>query len=138
MSHCLAVGAPAELIRPSRGSHVVLPFQCLCSVAHGRLAVRNLLHRLLQVVVVLFTKLGHPVLAVKSLPDDFVCLDELVDLASEFVVLVGDDADVIVHGVDLDLEVGVVLEQGVVRVPGTLQFLSHVQQLVLLLSDLHL
>ena len=54
-------------------------------------------NRLLQVVIVPFTQLMHSILSVKSLSDHFVCLDKLVDFSGEFVVLVADDADVIVH-----------------------------------------
>ena len=82
-----------------------------CSVANGRLAVVDLGNRLLQVVVVLFAQLGNAVLPVQPLPNHLVCLDELVDLAGQLVVLVADDADVVVHRVDLDLKIGVVLEQ---------------------------
>ena len=98
----------------------------------------NTLHRLSQIVVVLFTQLRYTVLAIKSLTNDLVCLHELVDFASELVVLVADDANVIVHGVDLNLEVSIVLQQGAVGVTGTFQFLAHVQQLVLFLTDLNL
>ena len=44
----------------------------------------------------------------------------------------------IVHGVDLDLEVGIVLKEGTVRVASAFELFSHVEQLVLLLSDFHL
>lgn len=94
--------------------------------------------RLLQVVVILFSKLHDTVLSVQSLSDNFVCLNELVDLTGQFVVLVADDADVVVHRVNLDLEVGVVLEECAVGVTGTLKLFAHVKELVLLLADLHL
>jgi len=93
---------------------------------------------LLQVVVVLLAEFHHAVLAVQSLPDHFVCLHELVDLAGELVVLVAHHPNVVVHRVDFHLEVSVVLQKGTVRVPGTLQLLPHVKKLILLLSDLHL
>ena len=96
------------------------------------------MHRLRQVVVVFLTQLAHTVLAVQSLSNYLVCLHKLVDFASELVVLVADYADVIVHGVNLDLEIGIVLEECTVRVTSTFQFLSHVQKLILFLTDLHL
>lgn len=43
----------------------------------------------------------------------------------------------VVEGVDLHLEIGVVVEQGRVRVPGTFQLLAHVHDLVFLRPDAH-
>ena len=103
-----------------------------------RLATRNLVHRLLQVIVVLLTKLCHAVFAIQPLPDDFICLHELINFTSQLIVLVGNDADMVVHRVDLDLEVSIVLEERTVRVASALKLFAHVQQLVLLLADLHL
>ena len=65
-------------------------------------------------------------------------MHELVDLPRQFIVLVADHANVIVHGVDLNLEVGIVFQEGAVRVAGALELFSHVKQLVLLLSDFYL
>ena len=98
----------------------------------------HLLNRLLQIVVILLTKLIDTVLSIETLTDHFVCLHELVDLASKFIVLVADDSDMVVHGVDLDLEVSIVFKKGAVGVPGSLKLLTHVQKLVFLLSDFDL
>ena len=49
-----------------------------------------------------------------------------------------DDADVVVHGVDLDLEVRVVLQKRAVGVAGSLELLAHVEKLVFFLTDFHL
>ena len=111
---------------------------CLCSVAGGRLAAVNFRHRLLQVIVILIAKLVDAIFPIEALTDDLVCLHELVDFASEFIILVADDADVVIHRVDLHLEVWIVLEEGAVGVAGTLKLLAHVKELILLLSDLHL
>lgn len=98
----------------------------------------HFLDGLRQLVVIFLADLLHSVLPVKPLSDNFICLHELVDLAGQFVVLVAHDADVVVHAVDLDLQVGVVFHKCTVRVPSALQLLAHVQKLVLFLSDLDL
>ena len=98
----------------------------------------HLLDRLLQVVIILLTKLHDTVLSIEALADDFVCLHELIDFACKFVVLVADDSDMVVHRVDLDLEVGIVLKKGAIRVTSTFQLLAHIQKLVFLLSDFDL
>jgi hypothetical protein len=100
--------------------------------------VVDLSDRLLQVVVVLLAEFHHAVLAVQSLSDHFVRLHELVDLAGELVVLVANHSNMVIHRVDLYLEISVVLQKGTVGVPGTFQLLPHVEKLILLLSDLHL
>ena len=107
-------------------------------MANWGLAMLNVLHWLLQVVVVLLPELHDSVLAIQSLPNNFVRLHELVDFPRQFIVLVADHANVIVHGVDLYLEIGIVFKEGTIRVAGALELLSHVEQLVLLLSDFHL
>lgn len=94
--------------------------------------------RLVQIVIVLFPQLLHSALPVQSLSDDFVCLYELVNLSSKLVVLVADNSDVVVHGINFNLQVGIVFEQGTVGVAGSLELLPHIQKLVLLLADLHL
>ena len=83
--------------------------------------------RLLQVVVIFLAELHDPVFAIKTLSDDLVGLDKLVNFSRQFVVLVADHADVIVHRVDFHLEVGIVLEEGTVRVAGALKLFAHVE-----------
>ena len=75
-------------------------------------------------------------LSIESHPDSFVSLNELVKFSGEFLVLDGDHSDVVVQGVDLDLEVRVVVEEGAVGVTGTFQLFSHVHDLVLFSADL--
>ena len=94
-------------------------------------------HRLLQVVVIFLTKLHNSVFAIKALANHFICLYKLVDLPRQLVVLMADDADVIVHRVNFNLQVCIVLQEGAVRVSGSLQLLAHVQKLVFLLSNLN-
>jgi len=93
---------------------------------------------LLELVVVSLADLVNAVLPVQSLSDHLVRLHKLVDLFGKLIVLVGDDSDVVVHGVDLDLQVGIILEQRLVRIPGTFKLLSHIHELVLLLANLDL
>ena len=96
------------------------------------------MQRLVQLVVVLLTDLLNTVLSIQPLSNDLVSLHKLVNLLGKLIVLVADDANVIVHGVNLNLQVGVVLQQGLVRVARALQLLPHVHQLVFLLADLDL
>ena len=84
------------------------------------------------------TELLDSILTIKSLSNHFISLDKLVNLSGQLIVLVGHHSDVVVHGVNLDLKVCVVLKEGRVGVSGTLKLLAHVHQLVLLLSNLHL
>ena len=63
----------------------------------------DICHGLLQVVVIFLAELHDPVFAIKTLSDDLVGLDKLVNFSRQFIVLVADHADVIVHRVDLDL-----------------------------------
>ena len=48
------------------------------------------------------------------------------------------DADMVVHGIDFDLKVRVILKERAVRISCSLKLLAHVEQLVLLLSNLDL
>lgn len=98
----------------------------------------HFLNRLRQIVFIFISQFHNAALSIQSLSDNLVRLHELVDFSSELIVLVADDSDVVVHGVDFDLEIGIVLEKGAVRVTGTLKLLAHVQKLVLLLANLHL
>jgi hypothetical protein len=76
--------------------------------------VLNLRDGLLQIVIVLLSKLHHTVLAVQSLSDHLVCLHELVDFAGQFVILVANHSDVVVHRVNFNLKIGVVLQKSAV------------------------
>ena len=82
----------------------------LCSVAGRRLAAVNFSHRLLQVIVILMAELVDAIFPIEALADNLVSLHELVNFACEFIILVADDADVVIHRVDLHLKVGVILE----------------------------
>lgn len=75
-------------------------------------------------------------LSIKSHPDSFICLNELIQFSSELFVLDGDNSDVVVQGVDLDLKVRVVVEEGAVGVTGTFELFSHVHDLILFGADL--
>jgi len=130
--------AAIKQLRISRIAYRSVSRLWLSSETDGRLAVLNLCDRLLQVVIVFFPELHHAVLAVQSLSDYFVRLHELVDLTSQLVILVANHSNVVVHRVDFDLKIGVVLQKSIVRVSGTLQLLPHVEQLILFLTDLDL
>lgn len=93
-------------------------------------------NRVCQLLVVSSSDLLNSGFSVQSHSDSLVGLHELVQLFGQLLVLHGDHSDVVVQGVDLNLKIRVVIEQGRIAVPGTLQLLSHVHNLVLLSPDL--
>ena len=72
----------------------------------------DLRHRLLQLVIVPIAKLFDAILSVQPLPDDFVGLDKLVNLPGQFIILVAHNPDMVIHGLNLDLQIRIVLQQG--------------------------
>ena len=98
----------------------------------------DLRHRLLQLVIVPIAELFDAILSVQPLPDDFVGLDKLVNLPGQFIILVAHNPDMVIHGLNLDLQIRIVLQQGRVGVACSLQLLSHVHELVLFLTNFHL
>ena len=48
--------------------------------------------------------------SIKSHPDSLICLYELIKLTGELLILDGDDSDVVVEGVNLDLKIRVVVQ----------------------------
>ena len=109
--------------------------QALWSVLSWGLGSVHFSHGRLEFVLIFGPYLSDSVFAVEALSYHFVSSDELVDLAGQLIVLVGDHSDVIVHGVDFNLKVGVVLKKSLVWISGPFKLFSHVHQLVLLLPD---
>ena len=68
--------------------------------------------RIGQLLVVSLSDLLNTCFPIQSLSDRLVCLHELVEFLSKLLILVGYDSDVVVERVDLDLQIGVVVEQG--------------------------
>ena len=66
-------------------------------MSHRGLAMVHVCHGLLQVVVILLTELHNSIFAIEALANHFVCLYKLVNFSRQLIVLVADDADVIVH-----------------------------------------
>jgi len=91
-----------------------------------------------NLVLVLGAQLVHAAFAVELLPDLLVGRHESVNLSCELIVLVRDNTDVIVHGVDFHLQVGVGLNQRGVRVLRTLQLALQIHNLVFFRSNLDL
>jgi hypothetical protein len=96
-------------------------FSCL-SISHSLQSVlgsvmvggRPTFHHLLagaQLLIILVPQLDNTALAVKLLSDLLVGLNELIDLSRQLVILVANNPDVVVHGVDLNLQVGVRFDQ---------------------------
>ena len=89
-----------------------------------------------KLLVVACSDLGHAVLAVEAGTDGFVGLYELVKLSGEFLVLNGDDANMVVERIDLNLQVRVVVEERRVAVSCAFELLAHVHDLVFLGANL--
>ena len=79
--------------------------------SNWRLAVAYLSHRFMKVVLISLSEFLNSVFTVKSLSDNFIGLHELVNLSSEFIVLMSDNTDVVVHGVNFNLQVCIVLKE---------------------------
>lgn len=75
----------------------------LSLVLVGWRATSHHLLRCSQLVVILLSKLSHPILSVQFLSNLLVCTHKLVNLSRQLVILVRDDTDVVVHAVDFDL-----------------------------------
>ena len=73
--------------------------------------------------------------AVEPHSDGLVGLHKLVELLGQLLVLHRDHTDVVVQRVDLHLQVRVVVKESGVAVSGTLEFFSHVHNLVFLGPD---
>ena len=97
-----------------------------------------MVHRVRQLHVIASTDLLYAGLAIEAHADGLVGLHELVELSRQLLILHGDDTDVVVERINLDLQVRIIIEKGRVRVASTLKLLSHVHDLVLLAADLGL
>jgi hypothetical protein len=64
-----------------------------------------------QLLVVLLSQLDNATLAIKLFSDLLVSLDELIDLSRQLVILVAHNPDVVIHRVDLNLQVSVRFNQ---------------------------
>ena len=60
-------------------------------------AIGYLSHRLLEIVLISLSEFLNSVFTVETLSDNFIGLHKLVDLSGEFVVLVGDNSNMIVQ-----------------------------------------
>ena len=78
------------------------------SVSDWRPAVAHFSVGLLQVVVVSLTDFLDTILPVESLSYHFVCLDELINLFGQLVILMAYNSNVIVHRFNFNLKVRVV------------------------------
>ena len=76
--------------------------------------------------------------AVQSLSNCLVGLHKLVELLGELLILDSNDSNVVVQGINLHLQIRIVVQKGRVAVSCSLELLSHVHDLVLLGSDLAL
>ena len=74
--------------------------------------------------------------SIKSHPDSLIGLHKLIELTGKLFVLDGNDSDVVVKRVNLNLEVRVVVQKSTVAVTGALKFFSHIHYLVLFSADL--
>lgn len=90
------------------------------------------LHQLLVISRSDFLNAGLPI---KPLSDGLVRLDELIKLNGQILILLCDHSDMVVELVNLNLEIGVVVEESGVAVSSPLQLFLHMHDLVLLGPD---
>ena len=76
--------------------------------------------------------------SVKSLSDCLVCLNELIQFFCELFILMSDDSDVIIKGINFNLKIGVIVKKSWVAISCTFELFSHVHNLILLGSYLSL
>lgn len=76
--------------------------------------------------------------AVKSHSDGLIGLYKLIQLFGEFLILHSDYPNMVVKGINLNLEIAIIIKESWIAIPGTFEFLSHVHDLVLFGSDLGL
>lgn len=81
-------------------------------MSDGRLALMNDTNRMGKLLVVSGSDFLDPGFSVEAHSDGFVGLHELVELLRQLLVLHGDHTDVVVEGVNLHLQVRVVVEEG--------------------------
>jgi hypothetical protein len=67
-------------------------------------------HTVGKLVIVTSSDLLDSSFSIESHPDGLICLNELIELTGKLLVLDGDDSDVIVEGVDLNLKIRVVVQ----------------------------
>ena len=76
--------------------------------------------RLSNLLVVSSPDLLNPGFAVKPLPDGLVGLNELVKLLREVLILNSDYSDMVVQGINFNLEVRIIVKKSRVAESGTL------------------
>ena len=82
------------------------------SLSHGRLRLLNVSIGGGQLLVIPCSDFMNSSLAVKPLSNCFVGLHELVKFLCQLVILVCDHSDMIVQGVNLNLKIRIVVQQG--------------------------
>lgn len=93
------------------------------------------LRRVSQLVIILLPQLHHSVLSIQLLSNFLICTHKLVNLSRKLIVLVWDDPDVVIHRVNLNLQVSIALNQWCIRVLASFKFALQVHNLVLLASN---
>lgn len=96
----------------------------------------NYTNGLSKLLIIASSDLLDSSFSVESHSDCLIGLNKLVQFLGEFLILNSDDSDVIVEGINLDLQIGVVVQQGRIAVSGTFKFFSHIHDLVFLRSNL--
>lgn len=86
-------------------------------------------------MVVSCSNLLNPSFTIESLSNSFIGLYKLVKFLGKLLILMSDHSDMIVQGINFNLQIRVVVKQCRVAIPCSLKLLSHVHDLVLLRSD---
>lgn len=107
-------------------------------LSHWWSAFMNVVNWISDLLLVSLSDLLNSSFAVQSLSNGLVGLHELVQLLGQLFVLDGDYPNVIVQRIDFNLKVRIVVKKCGIAISGSLEFFSHVHDLILLGSDLGL
>ena len=69
-----------------------------------------MVHAVGKLVIVTSSDLLNSSFSIESHPDGLVCLHELIELTGKLLILDGDDSDVVVERVNLNLKIRVVVQ----------------------------
>jgi hypothetical protein len=81
------------------------------SLSDWRSAFVDLVQGVGKLLIISLSNLLYSCFAIESLSNGFICLHKLVKFFRQLIILVSNDSDVVVEGVDFNLEVGVVVQK---------------------------
>jgi hypothetical protein len=91
--------------------------------------------RLAQLLIILLSNLVHSGFSIQLLPNCLIGMHKLVDFSSQLIVLMGNYANVVVHRVNLNLQIGITLQKHTVVILRLFELSAHIHQVVIGLTD---